>query len=377
MSAPRLAAVVPLNYGIHMEHSLLLFDPHWENLLGLLECPQYYFRAAQTRWGQGERDPYVRWTLGDPATAILMPACDHHVISSAFHMAIRNLQKHCAYAKKVRSNEEAMRSKNAWQEHVMKHWQEDDDLRQGFFMVEFAIQTNVFTVYYMPPFDVKTGKVAPKKRYDKEFTEATISISEQDNLGFGGLHFDTYAEQDDFDPAGEPVINANGKPIRVKVATNERDRARFLMEMLESRVKLAELLSTRKADIANYKMVPEEHVIHFPQAENKVPPMKFFAPGSDKDEKKERDDFDLPNLVAEKVTADIPGMTCNYCHILKRAEDSYMLGNMINKIYPWNPPTYVPLDPEALAVVSVTTRKTARRNGHKSAANGHKVSRKN
>lgn len=137
------AAFVPLDYGSRYEHSVLVVPDRWDDLFTLLYAPKAFlawvregFQSTPSfRSDAGEEE--IEWLLNSPATVVLSPF-------------------------DARGSESLLAG-------------------PGSFLLEFALETSVLIVRYVPP-------AQPRRRYLGGITPATLSSVEGTRLNF--THFD-------------------------------------------------------------------------------------------------------------------------------------------------------------------------------------------
>lgn len=276
VTAKRSASVIPLEYEIHPEQSVLIFDFEWENLVDFLEDPAAYLAAAEGKWGKGDND--ARWTLRTPCLARIEPLGTTQIPIDFLLSA---------------AGEEDLRanfldsSESAFVRQIHRLWGSSDSaISKGFFMVNYAPGTGMLTVTYLPPFKSTSGP-----RYSKGYT--TPTVVRYGNSSRGSLHID--------------MASHKGQS-----AFTRRDRAERLVDFLENPDWLANALNDHVENrcfggyLVNFQLQREGNALT--EAEPLVrQPLRFSAYLAD------REDPDylrrMPSLVVEDPGCELAGST--------------------------------------------------------------------
>ena len=231
---PSCASVIPLDYGNHLEYSIMLVD-EWGELHKLLAHPVKYLKRRQTGWAQAPRPPLplprlpgafappaptgpIPWLLKTIVMAEIRPLTDRPDLAPIVLDVLGN-PSFGAYT--VRGRE------SAWETFVFNNWEKN--FPGGFFIAEFAANTALLQIAYLPPwkFQGRTyfrsvkdpAAFGGRTNYFMDFTPATIGYLGGQNVSLGAvIHQDLKA------PNNHPM------PI-----PNQADRANLIVDLLGSR----------------------------------------------------------------------------------------------------------------------------------------------
>jgi len=242
------ASVIPLNYGSHVEFSIVLVEPVWTNLIPLLADPQKWLIEASKSW-QSRKPPHddllkraspdVPWKLNAPATAIVRPLTDRPDLAPLISGLYPYYHQDPApiYGD-INPTEWATIIKDMWP--LM--------FSQGLFIAEFAANTSLLFISYLPP----TVPDPAGPHYKKDLTQPTIAF----------LQFPSLVER-------FPVWNSITASVHCDLTDNSTggagmtrlDRAQFAVDMLESRQGFANQLNGSEGFLESYHMVEPGNAI--------------------------------------------------------------------------------------------------------------------
>lgn len=253
------ASIIPLNYQSHLEFSIFVFDPVWENLVDLLSNPQTVLKGwSSARWNQAAVPPGIRssmlvsnkipWNLNTPAVAVIRPLTLRPdlapLISGLKNQADYDEGYH--YTEQVQSGDQSIED---WQKYIQGVWTDPADLffRQGFYIAEFAVDTAALMITYLPP-------ATPTSFYQKGFSPVTVATLGV-NIGTPANPLNAVSGfltsvHVDLTPAG---TNA---PAEDQTPTTLVDRARFAVDLLSSRRTFTTMLNGANGYIYPYPLFP-------------------------------------------------------------------------------------------------------------------------
>ncbi len=302
MPNPRYLSVIPLDYEGHPEHSLLVTDPNWDNLVGLLAKPQHYLSDLAKQWSI---KPHVPMNPHDPIVARIVPLIRNRRVWETFVNQFRDQYP------RLDTDHWVPKGKPLTQNSIRTLLTEAQDapmVTDGLFFVEYAPDTALMIITYVPPVAALAHDRAPA--YSSDFTTPSLSFKT------GEFSFDATCHVD--------LVTDRGKPAPV----SQDERARFIVDMLGSRVWWANWLSGQKAYQYTYNSVIEGGMTSVPSVPNPQPPsVPYLDPSSS------GDSYD--NLVTITHEGLSVSQNCYTCYIQSLVNDgtNLVLGDITGKLY--------------------------------------------
>lgn len=326
-------SLIPLHYGGRDEHSVIYVSGDWLELEDLLADPANWCRGKQFHFEQDfdcivlskikdEKPKECDWILTKPSTINLIPFWGTNAATFIRNLGLAmttlelseegdpvgmyRLLRAWLAGKKLTNQEKALFAEPlpalglfaseavfkflvAFLHTLLKN------PATGFFILEFAIETRVMSIYYFP---CLIEECSPKRSYGG-FTAATIVSIEPDFLGFGNVHFDM-------------------------IETHPRNRAKLAMDYLENPQRIADLLSESYQNYGfNAALVKERE---------KIRPEVKFTPPKKVTFKKDLN-VPLPTVTLDGMSTDEIIPVCWNASIRIEPGEVYYMGNLLAKTY--------------------------------------------
>ncbi len=250
-----LSAIIPLDFGTKVEHTVVIFEPDWTQLIPFLTDPQTYIKKASKRWKQ---DAKLSWDLNTPATAWIKP------VTTDLPTMVRWLELGAFLGWEGIPQQPYGTTDAATTLNYTFHelWNNNQDVQKGCFLIEFAIDTSVVTISYLPPKALQLNPPTPAQRhYQGTFSNATVSecsTATPLTMSSAVVHLDL------------------AKSAKGKAAS---DRAEVIVDLMESRQWFIDLLNNRSCFTVDFALTPEKEVLKVaPEPAKAMPKRKFVLP---------------------------------------------------------------------------------------------------
>jgi hypothetical protein len=212
------ASIVPLNYGEHLEHSVTVVDTNWTDVIDLIAAPQTWLTRSSGLFGALPPEVAdVGWRLRTPATAVIRPLTLRPELAPLLGGLLGFGEPYALGSGSV----------DEWTENLLKNWSQPP-LDAGLFIAEFALDTSMLFITYMPP-------VAPTgPHYRGTFTDPTAAfLNLAANQALASVHCD--------------LEDRSGTTL-----TTRKGRAQFTVDLLESRLPFVNFLNQSSAFLVPY-----------------------------------------------------------------------------------------------------------------------------
>lgn len=210
------AALVPLDYGTRYEHAVIFISDDWESLHALIKAPKPFFDAVRGSFTSTPNigttaNPYFAWDFQGPVTILIEPltvsSSSSHELLLAFAQGRPQMQKWFIPDSDIAPSD--------YRSAVMDFCTDDPDPIR--YMAEFALETRVLTIRYVPQL---AGSI---RRFQNRITPATMNYVEGTSLTL--LHFDM-----DF---SQPAYDQGPSKVEPTFMCRAARKADFVMDYLE------------------------------------------------------------------------------------------------------------------------------------------------